>query len=98
MLGGSSLGVQAMMGWFGRKSAPADARPCVPGWQTGWLHNDAAEEGFACSYEARYREVYERNPVGQRSVRLVAGMLGALTIDCLEGEARAVDLIQADGH
>jgi len=47
--------------WFGRKSAPADARPCVPGWQTGWLHNDAAEEGFACSYEARYREVFERN-------------------------------------
>jgi hypothetical protein len=37
--------------WFGRKSAPADARPCVPGWQTGWLHNDAAEEGFACSRE-----------------------------------------------
>ena len=86
-----------MMGWFGRKSAPADVRPCVPNWQTGWLHNDAAEEGFACSYEARYREVFERNPVGQRSVRLVAGMLGALTIDCLEGDPRAVELIQADG-
>jgi hypothetical protein len=29
--------------WFGRKSAPADARPFVP----AWLNNDAAEEGFA---------------------------------------------------
>jgi hypothetical protein len=31
--------------WFGRKSAPADARPFVP----AWLQNDAAEEGFARS-------------------------------------------------
>src|SRR5262245_23087068 len=27
------------MGWFGRKSAPADARPFVP----AWLSNDSAE-------------------------------------------------------
>ena len=33
--------------WFGRKSAPADARPFVP----AWLRNDAAEEGFARSVE-----------------------------------------------
>lgn len=33
--------------WFGRKSAPADARPFVP----AWLRNDAAEEGFARSAE-----------------------------------------------
>ena len=33
--------------WFGRKSAPADARPFVP----AWLQNDAAEEGFARSRE-----------------------------------------------
>lgn len=31
--------------WFGRKSAPADARPFVP----AWLCSDAAEEGFARS-------------------------------------------------
>ena len=31
--------------WFGRKSAPADARPFVP----AWLRNDAADEGFARS-------------------------------------------------
>jgi HK97 family phage portal protein len=66
------------VGWlFGRKSAPADARPFVP----AWLCSDTAEEGFARSYETQFEEVYRRNPVGQRSVRLVAGMLGSLTID-----------------
>ena len=33
--------------WFGRKSAPADARPFVP----AWLTNTAEEEGFARSRE-----------------------------------------------
>ena len=76
--------------WFGRKSAPADARPFVP----AWLRNDSAEEGFARSYSSRFREVYEQNPVGQRSVRLVAGMLGGLTVD---GDERAVALVKRDG-
>ena len=75
--------------WFGRKAAP-DARPFVP----AWLTNESAEEGFARSYSAQFCEVYQRNPVGQRAVRLVAGMLGGLTID---GAERAVALIQADG-
>ena len=78
------------MGWFGRKSAPADARPFVP----AWLRNDAAEEGFARSYDAQFDEVYRRNPVGQRAVRLVAGMLGQLTVD---GDPRAVALVKRDG-
>jgi HK97 family phage portal protein len=76
--------------WFGRKSAPADARPFVP----AWLRSDATEEGFARSYHAQFEEVYRRNPVGQRAVRLVAGMLGSLTID---GDPRAVALVKADG-
>ena len=76
--------------WFGRKSAPADARPFVP----AWLSNSSTEEGFARSYEAQFREVYERNPVGQRAVRLVAGMLGSLTVD---GDPRAVALVRAAG-
>src|SRR5438105_15470089 len=89
MLGGSSLG--ASMGWwFGRKSAPADARPFVP----AWLCSDTAEEGFARSYSEQFEEVYRRNPVGQRAVRLVAGMLGSLTID---GDERAVELVTANG-
>jgi len=33
--------------WFGRKSAPADARPFVP----AWLNTDSQEEGFARSVE-----------------------------------------------
>lgn len=33
--------------WFGRKSAPADARPFVP----AWLSTDSAEEGFARSID-----------------------------------------------
>ena len=37
--------------WFGRKSAPADARPYVPNGPAGWLQSDAAEEGFARSRE-----------------------------------------------
>ncbi|HZC38644.1 MAG TPA: phage portal protein [Sphingomicrobium sp.] len=79
--------------WFGRKSAPADARPFVP----AWLCSDTAEEGFARSYDAQFREVYKRNPVGQRAVRLVSGMLASLTIDATEGDKRSVGLVQADG-
>src|SRR3954447_11838760 len=76
--------------WFGRKAAPTDMRPFVP----AWLNSAEAEEGFARSYEAQFDEVYRRNPVGQRAVRLVAGMLGGLTID---GNERAVALAKRDG-
>jgi HK97 family phage portal protein len=81
--------------WFGRKSAPADARPFVP----AWLQTDAAEEGFARSYQAQFEEVYRNNPVGQRAVRLVAGMLGGLTVDgpsTSSGQA-AVALVKSEG-
>jgi len=80
--------------WFGRKGAPADARPFVPGWASLGLSNGSAEEGFARSYQAQFEEVYRRNPVGQRAVRLVSGMLGSLTID---GDERALALIRRDG-
>ena len=79
--------------WFGRKSAPSDMRPFVP----AWLTTAEAEEGFARSYSEQFEEVYRRNPVGQRAVRLVAGMLGALTIDAVDGDGRAAELVQADG-
>ena len=81
--------------WFGRKSAAPDARPFVP----AWLKSDSAEEGFARSYQAQFEEVFRRNPVGQRAVRLVAAMLGGLTIDgpsTSSGRA-AVGLVKADG-
>ena len=75
--------------WFGRKAAP-DVRPFVP----AWLQNDAAEVGFARSYQAQFEEVFRQNPVGQRAVRLVAGMLGSLTVD---GDERAVALVKSGG-
>jgi HK97 family phage portal protein len=76
--------------WFGRKSAVPDTRAFVP----AWLQSNATGEGFARSYSAQFEEVYRRNPVGQRAVRLVAGMLGGLTV---EGDERAVALVRADG-
>lgn len=79
--------------WFGRKSAPTDVRACAPAWLTA----NEPVEGFARSYEAQYDEVYRRNPVGQRSVRLVAGMLGALNVYAVEGDERAAELVQKDG-
>ncbi|HEX6740959.1 MAG TPA: phage portal protein [Sphingomicrobium sp.] len=53
--------------------------------------------GFARSYHEQFEEVYRRNPVGQRSVRLVAGMLGGLTVDAVAGDKRAAEMVQADG-
>lgn len=75
--------------WFGRKSAAPNAGAFVPAWLSA-----SEQAGFARSYEAQFDEVFRRNPVGQRAVRLVAGMLGSLTID---GDERAVKLVGADG-
>ncbi|MCL6684290.1 hypothetical protein [Sphingomonas alba] len=73
-----------MFGWFGRKGAP-DAVSCAyapPPWLAG-VH----EEGFARGYEAQMREVYRTNPVGLRSVRLVAGALGGLVVEAADEAA-----------
>ena len=77
--------------WFGRKSAP-DMRPFVP----EWLKTDE-QPGFARSYDAQFEEVYRRNPVGQRAVRLVAGMLGSLPVYAAEGDERVARIVGADG-
>ena len=79
-----------MFPWFGRKAAP-DIRPAVPLWLSG------GESEFARGYSAQVDEVYRRNPVGQRAVRLVAGMLGGLTVYAVSGDARAAEIIAADG-
>jgi len=70
-----------MAWWFGRKAAIEPARPIVPAWLSA-----SESEGFARSYEAQFEEVYRNNPVGQRAVRLVSGMLGSLTIYPVEGD------------
>ena len=79
------------MGWFGRKSAAA-VRPFVPAWL-----GTSEEAGFVRSYDAQYDEVYRNNPVGQRCVRLLAGMVGGLAIDAPEGGEPALKLIGEAG-
>ena len=79
------------MRWFGRKSA-SDVRPFVPAWLSVEAHS-----GFARSYDSQFEEVFRRNPVGQRSVRLVSGMLGALPVHAEEGDERAAAIASADG-
>ncbi len=61
--------------WFGRKSAP-EGRGFVP----SFLRGDETGVGFAQGYAAQLDEVYRRNPVGQRAVRLIAGMVGGLPV------------------
>ena len=80
-----------MAWWFGRKAAP-DMRPLVPDWLSG-----EARDGFDSGYAAQVDEVFRRNPVGQRSVRLVAGMLGGLPVHATTGDVRAAAIVNADG-
>src|SRR5262245_25913954 len=81
-----------MFDWFGRKGAP-EMRPFVPVWLAG----EEASGEFVRGYRARLDEVYRRNPVGLRSVRLVAGLTGALPLFAEAGDGRAVELLRAGG-
>ncbi|HET9335122.1 MAG TPA: phage portal protein [Sphingomicrobium sp.] len=78
------------MGWFFGRKAVEPARPYVP----AWLQGEAEAGGFARGYEAQLDEVYRRNPVGLRAVRLVAGLVGELPIF---GDEKAVGLVCAGG-
>ena len=77
--------------WFGRKSAPEPVRAFVPAWLGA-----GGSEGFARGYEAQFDEVYRNNPVGQRAVRLVSGMLGSLSVYSAEGDEAAARLIGSE--
>jgi len=78
-----------MFQWFGRK-AVEPARPFVP----VWLQGESEAGGFVRGYEAQLDEVYRRNPVGLRAVRLVAGAVGGLTVF---GAEQALKLVGAEG-
>ena len=80
--------------WFSRKSAvgPMAVSNGVP----DWLHANGAGE-VPRSYEGMVREVFERNPVGQRAVRLVASGVGALPVYSVTHNEAAVRLVKADG-
>ena len=72
--------------WFGRKSAPAGARPFVP----AWLQNDAAEEGFA-----RFVEGMSLN--AKESGRSATVRLGAWKIGHLRGSSVVIGGLQVVG-
>jgi len=78
-----------MFGWFGRKSAPER-----PAFVPAWLTSEGETGGFARGYQAQLDEVYRRNPVGLRAVRLVSGLVGGLPVF---GDKKAVELVKADG-
>jgi HK97 family phage portal protein len=77
-----------MAWWFGRKSAPEPVRAFVPAWLAA-----SSGEGFARGYEAQFDEVYRNNPVGQRAVRLLSGLLGSLSIYSADGDEAAARLV-----
>lgn len=80
-----------MAWWFGRKSAPEPVRPLVPSWLGA-----SGGEGFARSYEAQFDEVYRNNPIGQRAVRLVSGLVGSLSVYATNGEQAAAKLVGSE--
>jgi hypothetical protein len=67
--------------WFGRKSAPADARPFVPGYASLGLSNGSAEEGFARSVEGML--LYERTSGTWAAFRNAAWELGMVRASAL---------------
>ena len=83
------------MGWFSRKGMAPAAGPLVPGWFQSLGGDEAG--GFARSYEAQVDEVFRRNPIGQRSVRLISGAVGGLTLFANEaGGDAALKLVRAE--
>ena len=74
--------------WFSKKSAEAPARFAVP----DWLRANGSSD-FARGYEAQVEEVFRTNPVGQRSVRLVSGGVGASPVYSLAKNEAAVRLV-----
>ena len=72
--------------WFGRKSAPADARPFVP----AWLNTDSQEEGFARSVEGM--TLYERSSGTPATFKNGAWEIGALC-----GSSLLIDGLQVVG-
>lgn len=81
-----------MAWWLGRKAAEP-VRPLVPVWLTG----EAETGGFVRGYQAQLDEVYRRNPVGLRAVRLVSGLVGGLPLFVEEGSPEAIELIRSGG-
>src|SRR4030095_9785416 len=79
--------------WFGRK-AVEPARPLLP----GWLQSESFEAGsLPRGYAAQLSEVFRRNPVGLRAVRLVSGLVASLPLFARDGDGRSIKLVQTGG-
>jgi HK97 family phage portal protein len=79
------------MKWFGRKAERTGARPSLLAGLGGHVAGTAWPRG----YEAQVGDAYLRNPIAQRSVRLVAEGIGGAPLYALEGNDRAVALLTA---
>lgn len=71
---------------FGRKSGRDDARPALARVGATRLVGGA----WPASYEAQVRAAYERNPVAQRAVRLVADALAGAPLESCDPAAAAL--------
>jgi HK97 family phage portal protein len=78
--------------WFGRKSVTVE-RGFVPSFLLG----EESDKGFVRGYAAQLDEVFGRNPVGQRSVRLIAGMIGGLPLFAADAHDDFVKLVRQPG-
>lgn len=74
------------MGWFGRKSADLPP-PFLP------FAFEEDRNPFPTGPQAQLNEVFVKNPVGQRAVRLVAGAVGSLKVYSIEGDEKAAGLL-----
>ena len=82
------------MGWWPGRKAAEPTRPFVP----AWLQEESSQAGnLPRGYLAQLDEVYRRNPVGLRAVRLVAGLVGALPLFVEAGDAKSIKLVRAGG-
>ena len=60
-----------------------------------WLGLSGGEE-FARSFKAQSDEVCCNNPMGQRAVQLVSGLLSSLTFYSAQGDETAAGLVTAE--
>jgi len=89
-----ALSEEPLMGWWPGRKAAEPVRPFVP----AWLQEEAGLYGnLPRGYLAQLDEVYRRNPIGLRAVRLVAGLVGALPLFAEAGDDMAIQIVRTGG-
>jgi HK97 family phage portal protein len=82
------------MKWFGWKAGRGAARPALA--RGFGLALGTGE--WPRSYEAQVRDAYQRNPVAQRAVRLVAESIGSAPLTCSEPAVERLVRAQSGGQ